>query len=66
LSKALSTHCISRHGATNVASFGLAVKVNFDAYRLTEKNNLSNVMYHDLMMNTIDEVTDKRIKVINV
>lgn len=31
-----------------------------------EKNNLSNVMYHDLMMNTIDEVTDKRIKALNV
>lgn len=66
MSKALSAHCISRHGVTKVTSFGLTVKVNFDVYRLTEKNNLSNVMYHDLMMNTIEEVTDKRIKALNV
>ena len=29
------------------------------------KNDMSVVMYHDLMMDNIDQVTDKRIKVLN-
>jgi len=36
--------------------------VNLDAYRLAKQNDLSVVMYHDLMMDNIDEVTDKRVK----
>ena len=40
----------------------LPVEVNLDAYRLAKQNHLSAVDYHDLMMDNIDEVTDKRLK----
>ena len=40
----------------------LPVKVNLDAYRHAKQNDLSAVMYHDLMMDNIDEVTDVRLK----
>ena len=33
-----------------------------NAYRLAKQNDLSTIMYHDLMMDNIDEVTDKRMK----
>jgi len=36
--------------------------VNLDAYRLAKQIDLSNVVYHDMMMDNIDEVTDVRIK----
>jgi hypothetical protein len=36
--------------------------VNLDAYRLAKQNDLSVVMYYDLMMDNINKVTDKRIK----
>jgi hypothetical protein len=35
---------------------------NLDAYRLAKQNDLSAVMYHDFMMNNVDEVTDKRMQ----
>jgi dihydroneopterin aldolase len=70
LSEALWAHRISRHGATKVTPFELmygqkvilAVEVNLDVYRLAKQNNLSTVDYHDLMMDNIDEVTDKRLR----
>jgi hypothetical protein len=70
LYEALLAHRISRHGATKVTPFELVyeqevvlpIKVNLDAYRLAKQNDISTVMYHDLMMDNIDEVTDKRIK----
>jgi hypothetical protein len=40
----------------------LSINVNLDAYRLTKQNDLSAVVYHDLMMDNIDEVTDVRLK----
>jgi hypothetical protein len=40
----------------------LPIEVNLDAYRLPKQNNLPAVMYHDMMMYNIDEVTDKRLK----
>ena len=40
----------------------LLIVVNLDAYRLARQNDLSAIMYHDMMMNTIDKVTDKRIQ----
>jgi hypothetical protein len=40
----------------------LPVKVNLDAYGLAKQNDLSAIMYHDLMMDNIDEVTDVRLK----
>jgi len=38
------------------------IVVNLDAYRLVKQNDLSIVDHHDLMMDTIDEVTDKHLK----
>jgi len=36
--------------------------VNLDAYRLAKQIDLSAVVYHDMMMDNIDEVIDVRIK----
>jgi hypothetical protein len=33
-----------------------------DAYRLAKQNNLLVGMYHDLMIDNVDELTNKRIK----
>jgi hypothetical protein len=70
LSEALWAHRISRHGATKVTPFELVygqeamllVEVNLDAYRLVKQNDLSAIVYHDLMMDNIDELTDVRLK----
>jgi transposase InsO family protein len=70
LSEALWAHHILRHGATKVTPFKLVysqeavllVEVNLDAYRLAKQNDLFAVMYHDLMMDNIDVVTDVRLK----
>jgi hypothetical protein len=40
----------------------LLIEVNLAAYRLAKKNELSVVDYHNLMMNNIDEVTNKRLQ----
>ena len=40
----------------------LPVEVNPDAYRLAKQNSLFAVDYHDLMMDNIDEVSDKRLQ----
>jgi hypothetical protein len=71
LSEALWAHRISRHGATKVTPFELVygqeavlpVEVNLDAYRLAKQNDLLAILYHDLMMDNIDEVTDVILKV---
>jgi hypothetical protein len=63
-------HRISRHSVTKVTPFELVygqeailpVEVNLAAYRLAKQNKLSTVDYHDLMMDNIDEVTDKRLQ----
>jgi hypothetical protein len=70
LSEALWAHRISRHGATKVTPFELVygqeamlpIEVNLDAYMLAKQNDLSAVVYHNLMMDNIDEVTDVRLK----
>ena len=71
LSEALWAHHIYRHGATKVTPFELTygqevvlpVEVNLDAYRLANKQNgLTAVDYYDLMMDNIDEVSDKRMQ----
>ena len=38
------------------------VEVNLEAYRLAKQNDISAVDYHDLMMDNIDEVSDKRLQ----
>ena len=63
-------HRISRHGATKVTPFELVygqetvlpVEVNLVAFRLAKQNDLSDVDYYNLMMDNVDEVTDKRLK----
>jgi hypothetical protein len=58
LFEALWSHRTSRHGATKVTPFELVygqesmlpIEVNLDAYRLAKQNDLSAVVYHDLMM----------------
>jgi hypothetical protein len=70
LSETLWAHHISRHGATKVTPFELVygqeavlpVEINLNAYRLAKQNDLSAIMYHDLIMDNIDEVTDIRLK----
>jgi hypothetical protein len=70
LSEALWAHRISKYGATKVTPFELVydqevvlpIEVNLDVYRLAKQNDLSVVVYHDLMMDNIDEVTDVRLK----
>jgi hypothetical protein len=69
LSEALWAHRISRHRATKVSPFELVycqeaillVEVNLGAYRLVKQNDLSVDTYHALMVDNIDEVTDKRL-----
>jgi hypothetical protein len=70
LSEALCAHRISRHGATKVTTFKLVygqevvlpMEVNLATYRLAKQNELSTVDYHDMMMDNIDEVTNKRLQ----
>jgi hypothetical protein len=70
LSEALWAHRISRHGATKVTPFELVygqeavlpVEVNLGAYRLAKQNNLNVESYYAMMMDNIDEVTDKRME----
>jgi hypothetical protein len=38
------------------------VEVNLTAYRLAKENKLSAVDYHNLMLDNIDEVADKRLQ----
>jgi hypothetical protein len=61
---------ISRHGATKVTSFELVygqeailpMDVNLGAYTLAKQNDLDATVYHNLMMDSIDEVTDKMMR----
>jgi hypothetical protein len=70
LSEALWAHRIYRHGATKVTTFELVygqeailpVEVNLGAYRLAMQNDLNIDAYYALMMDNIDEVTDKRLE----
>ena len=38
------------------------MEVNLDALRLAKQNGLSAVDFHNLMMDNIDEVADKRLE----
>ena len=40
----------------------MPVEVNLDDYRLVKLNDLTVVDCHDLMMDNIDEVSDKRLQ----
>jgi hypothetical protein len=70
LSEALWVHRISRHNVIKVTHFELVygqevvlpVEVNLGAYRLAKQNDLDAIVYHNLMMDNNDEITDKRMK----
>jgi hypothetical protein len=70
LSEALWAHCISKYNATKVTPFELVyeqetilpVEVNLDALRIARQNELSDVDYHNLMLDRLNEVSDERIK----
>jgi hypothetical protein len=70
LSEALWAHCISKYSATKVTPFELVyeqetilpVEVNLDALRIARQNELSDVDYHNLMLDRLNEVSDERIK----
>jgi hypothetical protein len=69
LSEALWAHRISRHGAIKVTPYELVygqqavlpVEVNLAALRFAKQNNLSAVNFHNLKMDNIDEVANKRL-----
>jgi hypothetical protein len=61
LSEALWAHRISRHGVYG-QEVVLPVEVNLGAYRLVKQNNLDVESYYALMMDNIDEVTDKHME----
>jgi hypothetical protein len=42
----------------------LPIEVNLGPYRLATQNNLDAIVYHSLMMDNIDDVTDKRMRVL--
>jgi hypothetical protein len=73
LSKALWTHHISKHSATKVTHFGLVygqeailpIEVNIDALRIAQQNELSTIDYHNLMLDSLDEVSDERVKALD-
>jgi hypothetical protein len=70
LYKALWAHHISRHGATKVTSFELVygqevvlpIEVNLTTYRLSKQFELFVDDYHNLVMDNIDEITNKRLQ----
>src|SRR3954465_1765466 len=69
LSEALWAHRISRHGATKVTPYELLygqevvlpVQINLNALRIAKQNGLSTVDFYNLMMDNIDEVSNKRL-----
>jgi hypothetical protein len=68
LSEDLWAHRISKHCATKVSPFELVygqevvlpVEISLNDIKCARQNDLAIGGYHDLMMDNIDEVTDKR------
>jgi hypothetical protein len=66
----LQAYHISKHSATKVTHFDLVygqeailpVEVNLDALRIARQNELSAIDYHNLILDRLDEVSDKRVK----
>lgn len=69
LSEALWAHRISKYHATKASSFELVygqeaflpVEVSLNAVRFARQNDLTVSGYYNLMMDNIDEVTDRRL-----
>jgi hypothetical protein len=72
LSEALWAHRISKHCATKVSPFELVygqeavlpMEISLNAVRIARKNDLTVGDYYNMMMDNIDEVTDKRVAAI--
>jgi transposase InsO family protein len=70
LSEAMWAHRTSRHEATNVTPFELVygheavlpVEVSLQNLRITEQDDLSAKAYTELMMDTVDETPENRLK----
>jgi hypothetical protein len=69
LFEALWAHKISKHSATKVSPFELVygqeavlpMEISLNAVRIARQNDLTVIDYYNLMMDNIDEVTDKRV-----
>jgi hypothetical protein len=69
LSEALWAHRISKHSATKVSPFELVygqeavllMEISLNAVRFAKQNDLTVGDYYNLMIDNIDEVTDKRV-----
>jgi hypothetical protein len=69
LSEALWAHRISKHHATKVSPFELVygqevvlpVEISLNVVRFAKQNDLTVSDYYNLMMDNIDEMTDKRM-----
>ena len=69
MSEALWAYRISKHRATKVSPFELVygqeavlpVEISLNAVRIAWQNDLTVGDYYNLMMDNIDEVTDKRV-----
>jgi hypothetical protein len=69
LSEALWAHRISKYSATKVSPFELVygqeavlpVEISLNAVKFARQNDLTVISYYNLMMDNIDEVTDKRV-----
>jgi hypothetical protein len=70
LLKALWAHHMSKHSTTKATPFMLVygqeailpVEVNLDALRIARQNELSAIDYHNLNLDSLDEVSDERVK----
>jgi hypothetical protein len=70
LSEALWAHRVSKHRATEISPFELVygqqvvlpMKISLNAIRFTSQNDLSVGDYNDLMIDNIDEVTEKGLR----
>ena len=69
MSEALWAHRISKHRDTKVSPFELVygqeavlpVEISLNAVRFAKQNDLTVGDYYNLMIDNIDEVTDKRV-----
>jgi hypothetical protein len=69
LSEALWAHRISKHHATKISLFELVyghaavlhVEISLNAVRFAKQNDLTVGDYYNLMIDNIDEVSDKRM-----
>jgi hypothetical protein len=66
ITEALWAHRISKHKVVKVTHFELVygqeailpVEVNLDILRIAQQNELSDVDYHNLMLDRLDEASD--------